>query len=193
MSARCGGTNCQPGDCLCGTDERVSIGARWHGASPMPAACEDARCAELHYGSEQEAWAAVVRDVEAGIALAGRFVERARAELTKAEGEAASAAKVFLVMRRAWERWKHTKGEGVQKTITVCDVCGAEGARRVEFEAGMEEGAAAKKHADLCDPCQGAQLAQFIEGLPVPARVAFHRAVTVDHKFFPRERIFAGR
>lgn len=86
----------------------------------------------------------------------------------------------------------------VEKTITVCDVCGAEGGQRVAFEAGRELDRAGsvdgtQRCVDLCVVCLVGQVAQFVEGLPLVARVAFHKTITVEHKFFPRERIFTGR
>ena len=74
----------------------------------------------------------------------------------------------------------------MEKTIRVCDRCGGEGAQHIPCE-GVERG------VDLCAACAFAQLEQFIAGLPLVARVAFHQVLTRGKEFFPKERIFQGR
>jgi hypothetical protein len=68
---------------------------------PYPGKDEDGETCydNSHFKTEEEAWAAMVRDAEAGVSLAGSAVQSARKKMEEAEKDAASACADYAVVR----------------------------------------------------------------------------------------------
>ena len=77
----------------------------------------------------------------------------------------------------------------MQKTITYCDHCGAEGAAPFNFAVDKEVDAAGDtdtvtSRVDICGVCASKQLAFFILALPWPARRKFAEDILKNKKLY---------
>lgn len=59
-----------------------------------------------HYDREEDAWAHLIADSEAGVSLTGMAVAQSRESLRMVEAEAATECVRFYALRHAFEAWK---------------------------------------------------------------------------------------
>lgn len=78
-------------------------------------------CVNTHFTTEAEAWCKLMREVSAGVSLAGSRIQEARNRLLDANQYAAEQAVEYRIVRDRYRDWQRAQEQASEPVDEECD------------------------------------------------------------------------